>query len=51
MSAHGLLLNRCSRACSPFTHETSPESTFLHQALGTLQPTHALPPTPQEKKM
>lgn len=51
MSAHGLLLNRCSRPRSPFAHETSPESTFLHQALGTLQPTHPPPPTPQGKKM
>lgn len=50
MGAHSLLLNRCSLPSSLFTHETSPESTFLHQALGTLQPTHGLPPIPQEKK-
>lgn len=49
MSAHGLLLNRCSRPRSPFAHETSPESTFLHQALGTLQPTH--PPGEKNVKM
>lgn len=51
MRAHSLLLNRCSLPSSPFTHENSPESTFLHQALETCSQHMAHPPSPRKKKM